>query len=388
MNYFLASVGEAELLTKRNGKLQLFASAKALTNSVINFSGTMEEVRGGNGAKLMGRFNAKSSVSIQLTNVIFSLKEIAAQIGANIKNGANIKKFDQDAYIADNKIYTNDQIYPLSQHCGLDDLICWVTSCGCDGEATTNAYNVKRISGGIANNIVGNDNYCAENNICGSNGKFVYKIISGVPISSSEKKYKISYYVPDKNAITAEINAALNPVEFVLILKAKLFAGDSKSVESGKNEVGTITIKIPRFQLDGALDLSLSMAQVASVGMSGIALVDSDTVCSNGGEYAEIVEFIKTENNIKSIIFENEDEGISFFSLEIDDYIPEIFGIKRNNEIVKIDVQDITITSNIEDLVIDKNGKIIRKPYFYDGDGYIKAVLNENNRIFTKIEII
>ena len=86
-NYYLGSVGNAELFKKVGGKLTHFASAKTLTDSSINLSVSAEEVRGGQGAQLLGQFFHTSNFGLTLTDSMFHLEYIAAQVGGEIIDG-------------------------------------------------------------------------------------------------------------------------------------------------------------------------------------------------------------------------------------------------------------------------------------------------------------
>ena len=70
---YLASVAEVELFEKVDGALRLFASAHTLTDSAMSFSNSMEEVRGGQGGKLYGRFGHTSGITLQMTDIIVNM---------------------------------------------------------------------------------------------------------------------------------------------------------------------------------------------------------------------------------------------------------------------------------------------------------------------------
>ena len=81
---YLASVAEVELFEKVDGALRLFASAHTLTDSAMSFSNSMEEVRGGQGGKLYGRFGHTSGITLQMTDIIVNMNYFKALIGAEI----------------------------------------------------------------------------------------------------------------------------------------------------------------------------------------------------------------------------------------------------------------------------------------------------------------
>lgn len=65
-NHFLAGVGNA-LIFKGN---ELIGVAKTLTESTFDFAITAEDIRGGKGNGLLGRYFHDSSLTATLTDVI------------------------------------------------------------------------------------------------------------------------------------------------------------------------------------------------------------------------------------------------------------------------------------------------------------------------------
>ena len=70
-----------------------------------------------------------------------------------------------------------------------------------------------------------------------------------------------------------------------------MFAGDASAPETGK-AIGSVTVRIPRFQLDGTMDLAMAMTSAATMTLKGQALADDSGDCSEP-KYAEIVEYIE-----------------------------------------------------------------------------------------------
>ncbi len=64
-NHFLAGVGRALLFDGNN----LIGVAKTLTESTFNFSISTEEVRGGSGNALWGKYFHDSNLAVTLTDV-------------------------------------------------------------------------------------------------------------------------------------------------------------------------------------------------------------------------------------------------------------------------------------------------------------------------------
>ena len=75
--YFLAGVANAEIF---DGENNLFATAKALTDSSITIGVNSEEVRGGEGAALRGKYFHSSSFGLRMTSAMFEMEYIAANV--------------------------------------------------------------------------------------------------------------------------------------------------------------------------------------------------------------------------------------------------------------------------------------------------------------------
>ena len=76
------------------------------------------------------------------------------------------------------------------------------------------------------------------------------------------------------------------------MLTTNLYAGDASAKETGK-PIGKITIKIPRFQLNGTFDLAMAMASPATFQIQGSALA-YEAGC-DASYYAEIVQIIDNQ---------------------------------------------------------------------------------------------
>ena len=82
-NHYAAGVGRA-LIFKNN---ELIGVAKTLTDTTFDFTITAEEVRGGQGNALWGKFFHDSNLAITLTDAMFNFEYIAASLGVNIESG-------------------------------------------------------------------------------------------------------------------------------------------------------------------------------------------------------------------------------------------------------------------------------------------------------------
>lgn len=301
MRKFLASVGNAKLLGKKNGAVYHIADVRTLTESTLSFSNTQEEVRAGEGAQLYGRFSHDSGLQCTLTDAMFDLNYVALQVGAEIAGNATAFKNEETEVASSQESYTlKSTAQPIGNACGLDHTFAWVREKGCDANTEWAAIAVG------AGNAIDVSAYQGKN-IC------------------------IQYFVNKPEARMLSISSNFIPAELILILTTKLFAGDANAPETGK-PVGEITVKIPRFSLDGTFDLSMAMSSAATMSLQGTALAVDGGDCEGKGVYAEIVE-VDTDSNASSGLKEliiDEDTAVA-------NAVPGVYGLYNDGHISKID---------------------------------------------------
>ena len=201
-NYILGGVMNAEAFIERDGKLEHYFSAKTLTDSTVNISVTSEEIRGGEGAQLLGRFFHTSNFGV-------------------IKN-----------------------------------IIAWIRDC--DGNYSTVYPNGKEFTTELADG-----DYC------------------------------VKYPMSKEGCRQVVVNAMYQPKEFKLILTGQLFAGSTCSI-ANSSKVGKLVIEIPRFQLDGSVDLGLNMSSAATIALNGFAL-SYGCGCNSEPQYAKMTEILEAD---------------------------------------------------------------------------------------------
>ena len=81
--YFIAGVGNASLF---DGD-KLVATANTLIDSGITIRTTLEDIRRGQGNKLLGRYSHDSQFSLKLTDAMFNLEYIAMNTGSEVELG-------------------------------------------------------------------------------------------------------------------------------------------------------------------------------------------------------------------------------------------------------------------------------------------------------------
>lgn len=262
MKKFLASTGVGVLFAKVDGETRMMAHVNTLTESTLSISSTQEEVRAGQGAKLYGRFNHDAGLTVTLTDAMFDLNYIAWQVGSELQRGGIVMHTEEVTPSANGLVTLTSPVQNMGESCGFNNALVWYRKAGCDA---SDEYDSQIIT----------------------EGQKTFTIAR----ADTEDRYCVSYFTKEEAANTVLINASFVPAELILMLTTKLFAGDASNPETGK-PVGEITVKIPRFSLDGTFDLSMAMSSAATMSLNGTALAVDDGSCDNEGIYAEIVEVI------------------------------------------------------------------------------------------------
>lgn len=260
MRKYLASVGNAQLLGKVNGEFVHIADVRTLTDSSLSFSNSMDEIRAGEGAQLYGRFSHDAGMTVQLTDAMFDLNYIGLQVGASIEHNATAF-YTEVCDVSTGNVTLTQTPQKLGSACGLDKIVVWFRAKGCDSDGQW----VAKVLESASTTVAVPEELAGETSLC------------------------VQYFVSKPEARQISVNANFIPAELVLLLTTKLFAGDANAPETGK-PVGSITVKVPRFQLDGQFDLSMAMSSPSTVSLSGTALAVPDGTCEGAGIYAEIVE--------------------------------------------------------------------------------------------------
>lgn len=319
--YYLASVGNAEGFVKKQNELQHVLSSRTLTESTLGFTSTQEEVRAGQGAKLYGRFNHTAGMTVTLTDAMFDMNYIALQTGSDISMGASaIKSGDTFTAAAGNSQTINLTSAPvaLGKACGLDKICVWFRPSGCNPSQNDISIEVD----GTNNTLAGTTLTIGATD--------AVKFVEGVT-------YCVSYFAEESLAQFMQIAANFVPAEMILILTAKLYEGDANAPESGK-PAGEITIKVPRFQLDGQFDLSMAMASAATMQLSGTALAVDAGGCDDEGIYAEVVQVLTGATYAST--------GIHMIAIDpesaVQDAIPVVYGLYDNGSSGLIPNADLT----------------------------------------------
>lgn len=260
---FIAGVGNATLFDDE----RLVASANTLIDSGITIGLSFEDVRAGQGNKLYGRYAHTSTFDLKLTDAMFNLEYLAMNTGSDISLGG-------DVMVDEEKTSTAKKI-KLSQ-----------TAVAVSG---SKVYAYAKKSG--TDNVYDKYAVSETNEI-------------EVPVDGT---YCIRYMYTNDLASKMIINANFIPKTLTLILEANLYSGGSCDIETS-TLAGKVTIKVPRFMLNGSQELSLTASGVANTAIEGTALASGCVGCSGDGVYAEIIQVMANrtvENGFTGIVVED-----------------------------------------------------------------------------------
>lgn len=217
--YFIAGVGRA-LLFKGE---ELFADCRTLADSSITIGVTAEDIRGGEGNKLWGQYFHDSQLSLKLTDIMFNMEYVAAQVGSDdIAHSGDVFK-TETLTAAGTTLTLSSNAVPIVSG---GKTYVWIKPADGKGEQ-------KRI-------VVGED----TKNVSDS------AIKDGV-------KYCVMYKYTNDNAKQITVKAQFIPAVLHAVLTVALYYGDACNVE-GASKAGEVTIDIPRLQLNGAFEMAMS----------------------------------------------------------------------------------------------------------------------------------
>lgn len=260
MKAFLANVMDAYVYAGD----QLLFTSKALTDSSISIGITAEEVRGGKGNKLIGRYFHDSSFGLTLQDALFELGYIAHNVGSQVVSGTSgMLTEEQITATGSGALTVGGTPYDFLSL----GTIGWIAKPGSDEWSTftfsgSSATGVTLADGSA---IINGDTYCVK-------------------------------YMSEAPCDEVVISADFVPDEVSVVLKGDLYKASKGNDVSTSSIIGHIEVDVPRFQLEGSMDISLSSSGAAQIPFSGQALVTMEDSCEGGGYYAVVKEFETSAN--------------------------------------------------------------------------------------------
>lgn len=266
-NHYLAGVGTA-LLFKGN---DLIGVAKTLTESTFDFAITAEDIRGGKGNGLLGRYFHDSTLTATLTDAMFDLNYIALSLGVNVESGG-LSVMEEELKVGSGSTVTTSQT-PVAFD---GTMIGWYK------KPSDDDWSIGTISGKTMT-------------------------ISG---SSEGDTYCVKYFYQNANAKSITIKSQYVPATLHVVVMTDLYSG-KVGTQSDATRYGRLIVDIPQFQLDGSQNLSLTATSAATVSLSGqaLAVLDGGT-CEEDPYYGTMTEEIfgaKWQDDVVALAIENAD---------------------------------------------------------------------------------
>lgn len=264
-NHYLAGVGTA-LLFKGN---DLIGVAKTLTESTFDFAITAEDIRGGKGNGLLGRYFHDSTLTATLTDAMFDLNYIALSLGVNVESGGLSVKEEELTVGADNTVTTTETPVAFD-----GTMIGWYK------KPSDEDWTIGTISG-TKMTITG-----------GTQGDV----------------YCVKYFYQNANAKSITIKSQYVPATLHVVIMTDLYSG-KVGTQTDATRYGRLIVDIPQFQLDGSQNLSLTATSAATVSLSGQALAVLDgSTCEEDPYYGTMTEEIygaKWQDDVIALAIEN-----------------------------------------------------------------------------------
>lgn len=263
--HFLAGVGRA-LLFKGN---DLIGVAKTLTESTFDFSITAEDVRGGQGNGLLGRYFHDSNMQVTLVDAMFDLQYMALSLGVNLESGGLSVKEEELAVGTDSTVTASET--PVAFN---GSMIGWYKKPS-DTEWSIGTFTGSKMA------------------------------ISG---ASQNDSYCVKYFYINENAKSIKIKSQYVPSELHVVIMNDLYSGDVGS-QSDATRYGRLITDIPRLQMDGNQTLNLTATSAATINLTGSALaVLSGDTCEDDPYYGTMTEEIygaKWQDDVVALAVEN-----------------------------------------------------------------------------------
>ena len=302
---FLAGAATVDMLVGD----QLIATATTLLDSSITVGSTAEEVRGGPGAKLLGKYYHTSTFDINLTDVLFKLEYFAFQSGSAIQQIADVFTSEQVTLGAGGfgTITGTPAVYQSYGTIG------WAAKPGSDAYQkitfTEKAFTVAGAKKG--------DIYC------------------------------VKYISTDNAARQITISSSFIPSEVTLVMTANLYraGGRGENDVNNSSKIGIVQVLVPRFQFNGSMELSMTSTGVANSPIAGSALDNPSADCSDGGYYAIITEQLSGSSwydNVFALAIEDSDIELATTTGTA---TLSVYALPLNGAAFKPPYEDLTFTS-------------------------------------------
>lgn len=243
--------------------------------------------RGGEGNVLWGKYFHDSSFDMKLTDIMFNMSYVAANCGSDIIKGGDIFKDEQLTANESGEITLSANAVPFSG----SDIYAYVRKAD---SASDKRFKMK---------VEGNK---------------VVDLDAGAA-------YCVRYLYNDNFADRLVVSSQFIPKTLYAVLTVALYAGDNTNPEAG-TKVGKVVIKVPRFQLSGAMEISMTATGASQTALDGSALASGEKGCDGRGIYAEIIRVMDNNrwyDDASGLIIEDNYKELTV--AEAKDYAPTVY---------------------------------------------------------------
>lgn len=254
---------------------QLIGVGKTLSDTTFDASITGEEVRGGPGNLLYGKYFHDSNLNIQITDAMFNLQYVAASLGVDVNQGG-VALYESAK--AGETVAAGGKITLTNTAVAFDGaILAWYKKPADDD------WTVATVS---------------ENAIT-------------IPGANTGDHYCVKYFYQNMNAKSITIKAQYVPKTLHLVLINDLYSGDVANVAASTSKYGRLITDIPQYQLDGSQNLAWSATSTATVSLNGSALaLDDGSSCEEDPIYGTMTQEIfgaKWQDDVKAVAIGNAD---------------------------------------------------------------------------------
>ena len=270
-NIFTAGVAKCLLFSGQD----LIGYAQTLSDSTFSASITAEEIRGGQGNLLYGQYFHDSNIAITLTDAMFNMSYVAANLGVNLEQGG-LSIVEEELTVG----------------------------------AVGGAVSLTQVPVAFDGSYIGWYKKPSDTNWSIGTIDAAQKTMN-IGGAKENEHYCVKYFYHNESAKSITIKAQFVPKVLHLVMINDLFSGSSSDVAASTSKYGRLITDIPNFQLDGAIDLSWAAASAATVSLSGKALAYSEgDSCEVDPVYGTMTQEIfgaKWQDDVVALACENAD---------------------------------------------------------------------------------
>lgn len=322
IKYAVAGVGDVKLL---DSTANIITTSKTLTDSGFNATTTLEEIRGGFGNALQAQYAHTSALTITMKDSLVDLNYLALQVGGTITTGGSAFSSETVTTTVQNQIMVTGT--PVAY--GNYGIVGWYTVQG-ETNTTPTKITFTGKTATVANLAVGTT-------VC------------------------VTYIITDSAAKVFEVASTFIPSIVHLVMTIPLLQAGATSTLSNSSQVGEWVVDVPKFQLNGTIDMSTTSAGVASGDISGKALASGATTCSGNAIYATITQHIYSSNvfeNVKSIAVVDSDVDLVVARTQT----LEVMAVENDGSTFVVDNSLLTFTSGATSTAtVDATGLVTAK---------------------------